>query len=78
MIEKMFENPAQFSLHIEELASTKNLSYMEALMYFCEYESDAEYEDIAEMISAPLKEKIYMEATKNYSMPKRTSAPLDE
>ena len=77
MTEKFFTNSTDFSLHIETLAKELNLSHLEALTHFCE-ETGAEYYDAAELISEPLKQKIYDEAVLLYSMPKRTSVTLDD
>lgn len=75
--ERFFTNSTEFSLHIEQLAKDMDMSHLEALSYFCE-ESGADYADAANLISNTLKQKIYEEASKIYSMPKQTSVTLDD
>ena len=75
--ERFFTNSTEFSLHIEHLAKELQLTHLEALSYFCE-ESGADYEDAANLVSNALKQKIYDEASKIYSMPKQTSVTLDD
>ncbi len=71
----IFDTPAQFSLHIEELAVNYD-SYLECLLTFCE-EKMIDYEDAAKLLTQPLKQKIFEEAQKQYSMPKNTTHSLD-
>ena len=75
--ERFFTNSTDFSLHIEQLAKDMNMSHLEALTHFCE-ESGADYDDAANLISNTLKQRIYDEASKIYSMPKQTSVILDD
>lgn len=53
----MFETPAQFSLHIEQLAVQQKISYIEAILQYCE-ENSLEPGDVAKFINKPLKDKI--------------------
>ena len=53
----MFETPAQFSLHIEQLANESKLSYIETIIQYCE-ENSLEPSDVAKFINKPLKDKI--------------------
>lgn len=77
MTEKFFTNSTDFSLHIEALAKELELTHLEALAHFCE-ETGAEYIEAADLVSEPLKQKIYDEAVLVYAMPKRTSVTLDD
>ena len=53
----MFETPAQFSLHIEQLANESKLSYIETIIQYCE-ENSLEPSDVAKFINKPLEDKI--------------------
>lgn len=53
----MFETPAQFSLHIEQLANESKLSYIETIIQYCE-ENSLEPSDVVKFINKPLKDKI--------------------
>lgn len=75
-IPKLFNTSGEFSIFIEETAIANNWSRLETVSWFCE-ETGAEYEDVAEKLSEPLKEKIYKDACKLYAMPKRTSVEID-
>jgi uncharacterized protein YabE (DUF348 family) len=75
--DRFFTTTTEFSIHIEELAKTQNISHLEALSQFCE-ETGADYDDAASLVSPTLKQKIYEEAVKTYSMPKQTSVTLDD
>jgi len=67
---------SEFSIHIENLSREMGVSCLEAITHFCE-ETGAEYEDAAALVSPTLKQKIYEDASKIYSMPKMTSVTLD-
>lgn len=77
MSENFFTNTTEFSIHIESLAAKLNLTHLEALNHFCE-ETGAEYEAVAALVSSTLKQKIYEEAVKQYSMPKMTAVQLND
>lgn len=72
----IFETMAHFCIHIETLAREKNLTHLEALTLFCE-ENDVSYDRVNDLLSESLKEKIYNDARKVYSMPKRTTESMD-
>lgn len=75
--DKFFTSITEFSIHIENIARDNDMSHLEALTHFCET-TGAEYESAASMISPTLKQKIYDEAVKQYSMPKQTAVVLDD
>lgn len=56
----MFNNANEFSLHIEALKSEKGTSYVETILDYCE-ENMIDVEEITDLISKNLKEKISME-----------------
>ena len=51
----------KFTLAIEELVIEKKLSYIDAIVYFCQ-ENHLEPESVKGLITPPLKEKIKAEA----------------
>lgn len=73
----LFETPTQFSLHIEELASQGDQTYVETILEFCD-DNLVDYDDVAKLITPTLKQKILEQARIQYSMPKDTASPLDD
>lgn len=71
----LFQTPAQFSMYIEEIVHDYD-SYLECLLAFCE-DKIVDYEDVAKLLTEPLKHKIFLEAQQQYSMPKPTTNELD-
>lgn len=65
----------EFTLIIEKLVKEKNLSYMDAVIHYCE-ENDIDLQHINKLISKPLKEKISVEAQKLNFLPKTGALPL--
>ncbi len=51
----------KFSIRIENLVEKKKLSYMDAILHYCET-TDTEPESIAKLVSGVLKSKIQIEA----------------
>lgn len=72
----IFETPTQFSLFIEENKLRNDSSYMEEIISYCN-QNLIEYEDIVRLISNSLKEKIRLEASKEYLMPSLTQETLE-
>ena len=64
-----------FSLEIETLANKKNMSYMDAIIEYCE-SIGLEVEIAAKLISGALKSKIKMEAEDLHFLPKSNTAKL--
>lgn len=77
MTERFFTSASEFSIYIEGLVADSDNSIIETLAEYCET-TGAEYSEVAELISPTLKQKIYEEATKAYSMPKMTAVQLDD
>jgi hypothetical protein len=75
IITKKFRSSNEFSLHIEEKVLKEKLTYMEAVIQYCE-EVDIDIEAIANLINQSLKEKIKIEAEDNNYMKKRAKLPL--
>lgn len=69
------EEAMNFSVHIEKLAKDKHISYMDAIILYCE-ETGFEIEVAAKLISSTLKSKIKMEAEELHFLPKSETAKL--
>ena len=65
----------EFGIIIEKLVKEKNMSYMDAVIHYCE-ENDIDLQYINKLISKPLKEKISVEAQKLNFLPKTGALPL--
>jgi len=55
-------NSKEFSLKIESIVKEKRISYMDAVVLYCE-ENDIDPGTVSSLISKSLKEKIQVEAT---------------
>lgn len=69
-----FKTPTEFSMHIENLATEKRMTHLEAVMWFCE-QHYLEPEDIATKITKSLKSKIEHDFRELNYLPKQ--AQLD-
>lgn len=54
-------NSKEFSLKIEEIVKQKRISYMDAVVWYCE-QNDIDVGTVGPMVSKSLKEKIEVEA----------------
>lgn len=70
----MFKTANEFSLHIEGLVRDKKVSYMDAVLLYCQ-ENYVEPEDVASLINKSLKDKIEMDFRELNYLPKQ--AQLD-
>lgn len=66
------DDVTKFTIEIENRAYDKNLSYMDAIIDYCD-ETGLEYEVAAKLVSKPLKTKIQVEAEKLNLVKKTTS-----
>ena len=64
-----------FILTIEELVKTKRLTYMEAVVYYCEM-NQLEPASITKWIDRSLKEKLQADAENLNYLPKSSKLPL--
>jgi|ETNmetMinimDraft_24_1059892.scaffolds.fasta_scaffold41272_2 hypothetical protein len=64
----------EFCGEIERYAKEYKLSYIEAILEYCE-ENDLEVETVSKLVSSNLKEKLQYEA-ENLNMIPKTSTPL--
>ena len=65
----------RFALIVDELVRTKNLTHMEAIIYYCE-QNMLEPESVTKWIDKCLKEKIQLDAEKLNYLPKTSQLPL--
>jgi len=76
VITKRFRSSNEFSLYIEEKVHKEKISYMDAVIQYCN-EIDIDVESISKLINQPLKDKIQIEAEEqNYLKKKRGKLPL--
>lgn len=69
------EEITQFSLAIEELVWEKDITYMEAVLLYCE-DAGFEVEVAAKLVSGALRSKIKMEAEELNFLPKSKTRKL--
>ena len=53
---------ARFAQEIERIVATDNMSYIDAIVYYCE-KNAIDLESVPKLVSKPLKEKLKWEAT---------------
>ena len=75
IITKKFRSPNEFSLHIEGRVAAQDISYMEAIIQYCE-EVDIDIESISKLINQSLKDKVQIEAEDGNYFKKRGKLPL--
>lgn len=68
----MFENAAQFSLHIEEIAKTGKMTHMEAILKYCD-DNFIEPDEVKSLVNKTLKDKIEIDLQEANLLPKRAS-----
>jgi len=71
----MREDVTKFSCLIEEIVESSGLSYMEAIIEYCE-QNKLEIEVAAKLISTNLKSKLQIEAEDLHFLPKSNTAKL--
>jgi hypothetical protein len=69
------DDVAAFSMEIEEIVWMKDVSYMDAVILYCE-ERDMEVEVISKLIAGALKSKIKIEAEDLNFLPRSNTAKL--
>ena len=75
IITKKFRSPNEFSLYIEGRVAAQDISYMEAIIQYCE-EVDIDIESISKLINQSLKERVQIEAEEGNYFKKRGKLPL--
>ena len=68
-------NSKKFALTIESIVKDKRISYMDAILKFCE-ENDIDPSSVGSLINKSLKEKIQLEAEKLNLIEKSSTATL--
>ena len=71
----MLMNSKKFALTIESIVKGKRISYMDAILKFCE-ENDIDPSSVGSLINKSLKEKIQLEAEKLNLIEKSSTATL--
>jgi len=61
VITKRFRSPTEFSLYIDEQVSAFKITYMDAVINYCN-EKEIDIDSIGSLINQKLREKIQMEA----------------
>lgn len=74
-LENKFFCPSRFAKEIECLVQTNEMSYIDAIIHFCEQNS-IDVESVPKLISKPLKEKIKYEAMELNFLKKTSRAKL--
>ena len=67
--------PKQFSVLIDDKVKQKSITYMDAVLEYCE-EKNLESDQINHLISRSLKEKIRVDAEAINLMPKSSTLPV--
>lgn len=71
----MFKNAASFSMHIEEIASSKRISHMDAILHYCA-ENFIEPDDIKTLVNKTLRDKIENDMIEANMLPRRATLEL--
>ena len=75
VITKRFRSPNEFSIYIDELVNQFNVTYMDAVIKYCQ-EKDIDVESIGPLINKKLKDKIQLEAEQQHMMKPRGHLPI--
>jgi KaiC/GvpD/RAD55 family RecA-like ATPase len=71
----MFKTANEFSLHIEHIVRDNKISYMDAVLKYCE-DNFLEPEDVKSLINKCLKDKIEMNFRELNYLPKQAQLDL--
>lgn len=67
--------PKIFALKIEDIVKEKNITHMEAVLWYCN-DQDIEPDTVKGMVSKPLKEKIEANARDLNFLPRQAQLPV--
>ena len=67
---------SKFAKQIEDIVRYKNLSYIDAVLYFCE-ENKIDEEDVKKYVAGPIKSKIEAEAMRLNFLPRGNELPFE-
>ena len=66
---------ANFSIIIEKIVKAKQISYMDAIVYYCE-KNGMEVESAAKLVTPTIKSKLKVEAQELLFLPQTSKLPL--
>jgi cell division ATPase FtsA len=66
----MFKSANEFSLHIESIAKDSDITYIDAILEYCE-KNEIDPKEISALINQSLKEKLEMEYEALNYLPKK-------
>ena len=72
---KRFRSPTEFSLYIDEQVSKYKITYMDAVINYCN-EKEIDIDSIGSLINQKLREKIQMEAEQANMIKPRGHLPV--
>lgn len=75
LITKRFRSPTEFSLYIEERVVRERIGYMDAIIDYC-LTNDVEIDNVGNLVTPALKEKIQLEAEDANMMKPRGKLPV--
>ena len=75
IITKRFRSPNEFSIYIDEMRLKHELSYMDAVINYCN-EKDIDIDSIGPLINQKLREKIQIEAEQENMIKPRGHLPI--
>ena len=67
-------SPQDFTITIEHIKMSKNMTYMDAIQYYCE-QNNIELETIGKLVQGALKQRVREEAEELHFFPKTTKIP---
>ena len=67
-------SPQDFTITIEHIKKSINMTYMDAIQYYCE-QNNIELETIGKLVQGALKSKVREEAENLHFLPKPTRIP---
>tara|TARA_Y100000593_G_C4242576_1_gene302942 strand:- start:637 stop:861 length:225 start_codon:yes stop_codon:yes gene_type:complete len=67
-------SPQDFTITIEHIRRSKNMTYMDAIQHYCE-QNNIELETIGKLVQGALKQKVREEAEELHFFPKSTRIP---
>ena len=67
-------SPQDFAITIEHIRRSKNMTYMDAIQYYCE-QNNIELETIGKLVQGALKQRVREEAEELHFFPKTTKIP---
>jgi hypothetical protein len=75
LITKRFRSPTEFSLYIEERVAKEKIGYMDAIIDYCTA-NDVDLDNVGNLVTLALKEKIQFEAEEANLMKPRGKLPI--